>query len=333
MKHAVAAVALVALVACGDDDGAPTLLVDLQTDLRPGVELAAIDLSARSGDIERRASAPAVATDDFTRGRRVAELQGLTPGPVTLSVVLRDATGLSIAQRSVELTLSGVVGTTVVITRDCYMARCPAAGDPPSATACHGGRCVSPTCTPTNAGACGDPECGSEDDCGPAPACVDPRCVAGACVMAAVDERCGPGGSCDPRRGCDGAAFDAGPSLGCAERTLEPQLEPSCTAATGACLAACTDSECATTCLTSDPTPEGACYGCYLRNTAACANERGCQSLYECYAECLSPFCADPFAPDCSPPGASCLGESDAYVECINTVSLGCSDVVAACFD
>lgn len=196
-----------------------TLFVDIRTDLVAGVEFTATRVQVfGGGGTLAFADSDVSAADDFFAGVRVAELAGLPLGTLDLRVELSDATGRAVIGRPVRVTLRTDTVVTVLVTRDCRGVECPGAGDP-AATACLGGRCVDPRCTPEAPERC-PVGCSVAADC-PAPgaACADARCESGVCFSVGVDARCAADEYCDPDDACRaraptgdaGAASDAGP--------------------------------------------------------------------------------------------------------------------------
>lgn len=201
MRAAFATMILaVALTSC--DDGPTLLIVDLRTDLVPGVELDAVRTEVLSGDAAGRRVDHAVdAEADYLDGVRVAELTDLEPGELTVEVVLlRD--GAAVVSRPVRVTLERTMAVTVVVTRDCRGVECPAPDGDPVAEACVGGTCADPRCTEEQPDACVG-ECAGDADCpAPAAACASARCVGGACLAVPDDASCGADEYCEAETGC-----------------------------------------------------------------------------------------------------------------------------------
>ena len=205
---------LIALVGCSG--GAPDLVVDLRTDLRPGYDfdevrtrvLEAPSTSARGWE----RVTPVTRGDDFVAGRRVAELIDVEVGDYTLEVMLLDA-GVELAARRVSVRVESSRSVTAVITSDCAGVSCPGLGDPLGATECVGRRCVEPACTPDHPEACPAVVCQDDAECESAGACLIGRCVAGDCFQQADDGACASGEYCDIELGCLSipALPDAGP--------------------------------------------------------------------------------------------------------------------------
>jgi hypothetical protein len=199
------ALALCAL-ACSENE--LSLVVDLRTDYVPQDEFAEVVVTlSRDGSRLRDVRESVARADDFSTGRRIVEIGGLTPGHYALELALVDAAGTPIADRTHAIELSGTRGLTVLIARDCTAGACA----PP--LTCHGGRCVDPSCDAENVSACGTAECASDPDCTGAAPCASPSCTLGACLFPAAPGACPAGSVCHPARGCIGAAPDAGPGV------------------------------------------------------------------------------------------------------------------------
>ncbi len=206
-----------------EGDGSLTLLVELKTDLVPGVEFAAVHTSVATAaeptvTIAEREVDVALGRD-LTAGRRVAELDGLAPGTYVVTVSLVDIAGARVMSRDVVVTATATTGFTVLMTRNCVEVQCPAASGDPTHSACVGGRCVEPRCTPETPEYCPIPECMAASQCsGDVSACAEPTCENGTCLVRTETAMCGGGEYCDPAVGCtpvpalgDGGAMDAGP--------------------------------------------------------------------------------------------------------------------------
>jgi hypothetical protein len=170
----------------------------------------------------------------FLTGRRVAEAAGLAADQHDVSVSLLDGAGIAIATRTTRLErLRQSHVLVVVITRACREVTCPGPMDPSGATACLGGRCVDPRCSPEHPELCGEPDCRADVEC-PAPpaACASARCVEGSCLAAATPGGCGDEEWCRPETGCeplpdrDAGPADAGPPDAGAPDALVPDAGP-----------------------------------------------------------------------------------------------------------
>jgi len=186
---------LVGAPACSSSDSLD-LFVDLRTDLRPGTEIDTVQIELRRGaDVVRMTSTTATAGQDFGRGRRVAELGGLSAGDYVLRVEVSLGGG-AVAQALVPIALTEDRAVTVLLTRDCRDVACPGVGDGPESTACLAGGCVDPDCVIGQATACAT-DCTSAADCAAGPACVRVECLAGACLYFSEEASCGTDGGVD----------------------------------------------------------------------------------------------------------------------------------------
>lgn len=187
-------VAALVLVACSGGDN--TLRVDLITDLVPGFEFDRLRV-VRETDTQMLD----VTSDmGFIEGQRVALFESLTSGTQTVDVELL-LEGEPVVSRRVIAQVRGATAATAVITRDCRGVMCPDSGASPSESACLGGRCVDPACTPETPEFCPEAECAVDEDCPAMNACSRARCDEGACLY--TSERvCDEGAFCDPERGC-----------------------------------------------------------------------------------------------------------------------------------
>ncbi len=222
-KCIVLAAAVSLLAGC---DGDPSVLaVDVRTDLVPGVEFTRVRSALDSGGPGMITMDAASAIDqDFVAGQRVAEYEALSAGTYRLVVELLEADGRVALSRPVSVTFDGTsLGVTVVLTRDCRGVVCPEGGDP-SATACLGGRCVSPECSAEQLERCGTPECTAIAECPLGAACASVSCESGACLLAPRNDQCAASEYCDPEVGCRPrpGAGDSGPSDGGTDADAAP---------------------------------------------------------------------------------------------------------------
>ncbi len=213
VTRALVFVAILALgPACADDVPVPDanliLLVELKTDLVPGVEFAAVrtqlfDPGDRTEELTRR-QVDVTLGRDLTSGLRVAELGDLAPGTYALRVMLVDLADTEVMGRDVVVTVRETAGVTVLMTRDCRGVACPGAGDDPLEAACLGGRCVDERCTPETPEYCPAPECGTSAECTDVISeCADRVCEDGTCFVSTDATMCiPPNNYCDPTDGC-----------------------------------------------------------------------------------------------------------------------------------
>lgn len=198
--------ALAALsTACGDDT--TTLRVDVRTDYVAGVEFAEVEVGLVGADTE--VTYPVRFGEDFLRGVRVATLDEAPLGQQVLRARLNAADGRRIAERQVDVELSGEATTvTIVFSRSCSGVTCPDGSGDPMATQCVGGLCVRPECSPENPESC--PEgCTSADECpGEIAGCARAICDEGICYVGSELGACATGEFCHPDRGCTPEPMD-----------------------------------------------------------------------------------------------------------------------------
>ncbi|HJL17772.1 MAG TPA: hypothetical protein RMH99_19055 [Sandaracinaceae bacterium LLY-WYZ-13_1] len=210
----LAAVAAAGSWGC-ESDG--LLAVQVRSDLVPGVEVdrftaevATAEGGAVVGTVER---AVAVDTELLEATLSVGEL-GLPSGVYLVrAYAWRD--GSQVAEGFGRASVDGAQAVVVDVERRCIVGLCPGPTDPPQATECRHGRCVSPDCE--ELGTCAS-ECTADAEC-PAPtaACAQSRCLDGTCFSDARPGACAAGRYCDPDRGClplPGAETDAGVDAG-----------------------------------------------------------------------------------------------------------------------
>lgn len=189
---------------CGSDG--VELRVDVRTDWVPVAEFSEIEISL-DGESET-VIYDAAFEDDFLTGVRVATLEDVKPGTVTVRARILAADGRRLVQRLVAAEVTSNSTLTLVITRSCEAVTCPD-GDP-NATECVGGRCVSPECSPENPDACGEGGCESDDDCGAAPVgCARTICTAGECFVGSDFSACATSEFCHPELGCQPRPVEA----------------------------------------------------------------------------------------------------------------------------
>lgn len=201
--------------------GSSILLVELKTDILPGVEFSDVEtILRRSGAVDGR-TIPAHADPslDFLQGVRVAVFDAPLTGTLRMSVLLRDSDGTLVATRDTILTYDGgAVGVTVVITRDCLGVTCPAVGDDARDTECLARRCVPPTCSVADPESCGAGLCSTDADCTAVSSCATHTCSESVCLFIPLPDACAPDAYCAADLGCrpldpdclDGAACITG---------------------------------------------------------------------------------------------------------------------------
>lgn len=226
MRAIIAALCVSALLACSSDDEGASLVVDVKTDLVPGIEFVAVRTAL--GDSERAFDLPAFRGVSFTEGQRAAEIDGLVPGELTAEVSLLDADMISVLSRRVRVDVRGPTGVTVVLARACSGVSCPGPGDDPSLTECVGGVCSAPTCTVESQETCPAAECTTDAACDFAASCAVGRCTDGSCLAESVADACGDDAYCDPELGCtpvEPPAPSCGPCGDGSEGVYEPTAD------------------------------------------------------------------------------------------------------------
>ena len=184
---------------CGGGEGA-SLLIDLRSDLLPGVELdeVAIDLQTDEAILRTYEVQP---FDDLQRGVRVASFEGMRAGAVRVRARLFTPDGARLGERELAVEVRGTTVATLVFTRSCRGVVCPD-GDP-TLTACQNGVCVAPECSPENPEACGAARCVGSSECvAPVGACAEAMCIEGACFDVPRSGACGAAEVCLPDLGC-----------------------------------------------------------------------------------------------------------------------------------
>ncbi len=195
---------LLSILSMGCENG-HTVVVQLQTDLVPGLEFDEVFVQA-TGLRSRRASL----RDDYGRPVELTELRGIATGTnLAVEVSLRRDGG-EIVSRRVQRHVRADTLLGVVITRNCLEIACPAPGSP-TATECRDGVCVPPDCEED--GSCVPAECTRDSECTTRVACVVPRCALGVCLETPDATRCEADEVCSPIAGCVSAVVpDAGPT-------------------------------------------------------------------------------------------------------------------------
>ncbi len=268
---------MLALAAC--DGGEIVLVVDLKTDYVAGRQFFGVRTELGDADlasVRAREDTFATSGDSYLDGRRVAELHDLTPGTVAVRVSLLDATGETIAARTTVVTLSSQQALTVLITSSCQDVTCPGASDDPALSACVGGRCVDPRCSPETPEYCGPPGCRVDGDCESPIACASGVCVDSECFLSLDDARCGESELCDPQLGCVlRPDVDGGPGCPASETDCTDGVDDDCDGATDCADSECLDQSCddGSVCTESDAcAADGTCTGAAI----ACSDENPC---------------------------------------------------------
>lgn len=174
--------ALLLLTAC---DPTSTLVLDLRTDLEPGLEFDRVEADITTADGATFEVRVPVEEADYGRGVRLAELDSLMPGSVRIEGRLLLGDELT-AERPLIAELSeGRFGISLLLTKSCFGVTCSDAE-----LTCVGQRCVEPTCAPENPDSCFDePQCEVDGDC-TAPDCATPICAEGVCLSVPDTQAC-----------------------------------------------------------------------------------------------------------------------------------------------
>jgi len=196
----VPALLLAGLLLAGCSESEHELIVEVRSDLSPGIEFVAA--RARLVDPRREETAVATVGTPFAEGVRLAEWAALPSGSYELEVDAIDVNGDVVVARTVRIDLAEDLAVTVVLSRSCADVVCPSDGDMPNQTTCASGRCVDPSCSDVATASCGAPQCDSDDACIPPSPCAVASCVEGGCFFPPDDSLCMPGQTCLPESGC-----------------------------------------------------------------------------------------------------------------------------------
>lgn len=236
----------------------------------------------------------------FDKPRAVAVFQDVALGDRRVIVTLFSG-GAAIAQRHVDFRLVADIELGVALSRACLFMVCPGSGDPLDAEVCHGGRCVSPSCSSVDLASCGNLACTEDTDCASTTGCGVAACVDGLCVERPEDSKCPDdeichvGVGCVPQRpqcttdeACDdhiactrdrcvvGQCHNIADDSVCGETRCEPYAKAA-SASTGCSPTSCAEGECARDC-------EGLAAGEICRaSTGVCDPVEVCNGM--------SPFC------------------------------------------
>ncbi|MEQ9076456.1 MAG: hypothetical protein RLP09_21550 [Sandaracinaceae bacterium] len=230
------------LLGCASND--TSLIVDLRTDLVPGYQFTGITTVVRHAEgsmaqvaEEREFALPG---EDYLSGVRIAQMDGVPTGSLAVEVTLYDMLNVPVISRTVVVRLAQAHAVTVLITDSCRDVTCPGAGDDPSFSACVGGRCVDPRCSPETPEFCGDGGCSSDGECTTQSACARPMCIAEECFAVADDSACAANELCDLRAGCVlRPDVDAGPGCPSTETSCADGVDDDCDGQID-----CADSDC-----------------------------------------------------------------------------------------
>src|SRR5688500_257625 len=118
----IVAMLVVSLAACTSDISA--LAIEIRTDVLPGNEFSAIEILVGGGGRDDRVRVPVFAGEDWSVGRRAAEIEPIEDGEYEIRARLLGSAGEVVVE---GLSLTSVRGTTVVtivLTRDCRGVEC-----------------------------------------------------------------------------------------------------------------------------------------------------------------------------------------------------------------
>jgi hypothetical protein len=176
-------------------------MVDLRTDLTPGVDFDRVEVRLEPGD---RVSSRAFAPDDTdVRARRVAELSAVDHGELRLETRL-ELGGTEVASRTVLIRHGGPRVVTVLVTRSCAGVQCEAPD-----TTCIGSECGSVECVTGEEPSCPEQTCRADEEC-PGGECTRGACLGGSCFVTAAPGACGAEQVCTPNGCVDATPVDAG---------------------------------------------------------------------------------------------------------------------------
>lgn len=206
---------LVAGLLTGCENG-HTVVVQLQTDLTPGLEFDQVRVQARGARAR-----PVSVRDDYGRPVQLTELRGVASGSdVTVEVALQ-LHGRDLVARRVRRRVTRDQIMVIVITRNCIEIACPPPAEP-DATECRNAVCVAPDCE--DDGSCAPSECVRDSDCRSSVACVTPRCALGICLATPDPSLCADSEICSPIEGC--VPIASVPDAGLPDAGLPDASEP-----------------------------------------------------------------------------------------------------------
>ena len=192
---------VLALTACDSGPPQTRLLVDVRSDLFPGVETdeARVVLLAPTMDEQ---TTPITLDSPLDAGLRVATFEGLPREEAIRVRVELLQNGAVVLERVANVAAGGeVVGVTLVLSRDCRGVECPGAEGDPAFEACFGGACAPPECSDEQPELC-PTTCETDEDCVPAADCATGSCRGGACFFLPRADICRNDEYCDPDVGC-----------------------------------------------------------------------------------------------------------------------------------
>lgn len=201
--------ALTALLSgcCPGCGGPAQLIVDVRTDLVLGEEADEIALELDGEEVSRISAVGLTALADPVRLEPVS----VAPGEHRVGVRLLSM-GTAVLSRAVQVRVTEVTVVPIWLVRTCANVTCPGTG----ATECEDGRCVEPTCIPSELGGCGEiepcptgectivpPACEEDIECPTPPdPCAVGVCSDGRCLAVGDPDACLEDQYCDPELGC-----------------------------------------------------------------------------------------------------------------------------------
>ncbi len=227
-------------VGCSDDG--VSVIVDLKTDLVPGVEFsrvetAIVDEPALGAPVTVRTAQELSVelAQPFIDGRRVAEFSGVPEATTLLRVRLFDARGRETTERFTRVAVAGDTAVTVLLTRNCVDVTCPSDESATGLQACLDGACVDERCSPETQEFCPDAVCSPatvDTDCPMRADCATATCDDGVCLYGSAASACDSDEWCNPEVGCESipviggdAGNDGGVDGGDAEMDTGPAGE------------------------------------------------------------------------------------------------------------
>lgn len=192
MKRLACTALALALVVLGCTTNEEGLIVNLQTDLRAGVEFDAVAVQV---DDAAPRTLLVTTRDAFTRPSFVAYFAGLASGTRVVRVALLLGASER-AVRTLSIPFRGSYLVTAVVTRSCIDVPCE------QGFSCAGSLCVPTDCITGDEPSCPPSACTSSDTCPASTPCARPLCAGRVCLEEPDDSRCGMGEICIASRGC-----------------------------------------------------------------------------------------------------------------------------------
>jgi hypothetical protein len=177
------------------------LIVNLQTDLRAGVEFDAVRVTIDGADAR---TLPVSTTSRFTQPSLVTQYDTVATGRHLVRVSLMEGASERVS-RSLTIQFNRSYLLTAIIASSCLDVPCE------TGFSCSGARCVPNDCVTGTELSCPRPACVRDADCMRTGAsCAQPTCASGVCLETPNDALCGPGEVCVVSTGCVATASDAG---------------------------------------------------------------------------------------------------------------------------